>query len=304
MKRIIGSFLLLSSVLLVACAHKPQPQSFTKARHTNHLFSAHLPSFSAVDVNANVDLKILVGGKYRQSVKVIGDAASVNNLLGIVKEGTLYITVKDQAKPQRRVDIVIHTPYLLKLVVGGSANATVRDLNNMSLTVVGTGSGQIDLSGEVNLQQLDLSGTSKVNIKNIRSRNLAIKVNGKNIVHIKGAAALNQLDFSGEGWLGMYWVDSPLLYVTGRGNAYAELGGRVKTLNAEIYDKAFFNAQYLRTQHSYVKTHTEARADLQVTEDQNTLAMDQSNIYYYKMPKLKADYMTGSGAVLDMDGMR
>ncbi|MDP1614549.1 MAG: hypothetical protein Q8L68_01995, partial [Methylococcales bacterium] len=51
---------------------------------------------------------------------------------------------------------------------------------------------------------------------------------------------------------------------------------------------------------SFVKTHDHAIAEVTTLKHQHSLASDASDIYFYKVPKTKADFMAFNGSVLDM----
>ena len=131
---------------------------------------------------------------------------------------------------------------------------------------------------------------------------MEIDTGNKAWVQLRGEAKLSSLKFTGDGFLSMYWVDSPYLKVSGKGKGKVEIAGKVGTLEANLYDHAYFNGQYLRSKKAYVKTYNHARADINVLETQNTLASGESDIFFFDTPKYVTNNMSKAGAVLDFRG--
>jgi hypothetical protein len=76
--------------------------------------------------------------------------------------------------------------------------------------------------------------------------------------------------------------------------------GAVDVLDAELWDESRFNGRYLRGQRVFVKTHQRSVAEIAAVKRQHSLASDTSDIRFYNLSTMRADFMAFDGAVLDM----
>ena len=103
-----------------------------------------------------------------------------------------------------------------------------------------------------------------------------------------------------DGRLSLYWVKSRELTIRARGKSFIQLAGVVDKLDVELWGQAHFGGRYLRAMRSFVKTHNQSVAEISAVKRQHTLASDTSDIHFYNIPTMKADFMANNGAVLDM----
>lgn len=302
MKKILLLWVFLTTI--TACQHRaamrPQAESLLPT-HTAQTGSRYLQvsPFSQIQVSGPVNLEI-IGALEKQDIRAIGNQSVLPHLRAFVEGHTLYLTA-DTDVPEDKLLVIIRTRDLFKLVYQGSGDVKAIGLDSPMLDVSVDTPGRVSLSGKhMALQKLALAGSGRVDINGLATRNLNIRARGRNAVHLHGFAELHDLNFSGEGWLSLYWVNSPYLKVRGHDGGYVQLAGKVGTLDAELFDQAQMNARYLRTGRSYVKTHQEARADIHVTDQQYTLASDHSNIYEYNDAKHKSNFMAHRGTVLNV----
>jgi len=160
--------------------------------------------------------------------------------------------------------------------------------------------GSTTLKGTLGVRKLQLSGAGAVEINGINSPALQVKLTGKSHVKLGGFANLSSLDLNNDSWVSMYWVKSKALTIRGHGRTFIQLAGIAEHLDVELWDNAHFNGRYLRAERSFVKTHGKSVAEIAAVKRQHTLATDTSDILFYNIPVMKADFMAYNGAVLDM----
>ena len=152
----------------------------------------------------------------------------------------------------------------------------------------------------MNLNKLRCMGGGYTEIRGVSGQDLAIKLKGKPRVQLTGVADLASLDVDGDGVFSFYWLKSETLMVRARHGARIQLAGIANVLNVELWGKSQFNGRYIRATRTFVKTHDRALAELTTTRYQHTLALDASDIYFYKLSLYRMDNMAQNGSVLDM----
>ena len=90
------------------------------------------------------------------------------------------------------------------------------------------------------------------------------------------------------------------MVVRARDQSFIQLAGAVGKLDVELWGKACFRGRYLRADRAFVKTHDVSVAEISAVKRQHTLANDASDIHFYNVSTMKADFMGFDGAVLDM----
>ncbi len=99
--------------------------------------------------------------------------------------------------------------------------------------------------------------------------------------------------------MALHWVDSHDLTIEGHGRAKVYLGGAVRFLHANTHEYAELDLRYLRANKVYVKAFEGSLIRVVSNKELNAYATGQANIYYYESPRLRAEHMAGSGAVLN-----
>ena len=76
------------------------------------------------------------------------------------------------------------------------------------------------------------------------------------------------------------------------------LAGVAELLDAQISGNFQLKAKYLRAEKAYINARQHARADVYVKDSLSALASDNSNVYYYRRPRLIGQYMRQAGSVM------
>ncbi len=299
-------FLIICSIISISgCAKyhtavnppaKLPPQFASSVQHRQ------TPNFSRVYVNGAFDVNLHTGYKH-SSVILHGDPRDLANVSTQVVNGVMRLTVWAGYPRYGKLSAEINTHNLTSFVYRGTGTITGYKINTGYIDVFLDNSGRTMLQGNISLRKLEVTGGGYTEILGVNSPYLLVKISGKSNVKISGAANLSLLDINdskGQGRFSFYWVKSNELRVRGSGKAYIQLAGIANKLNVELWDNARFNGRYLRADRAFVKTHNKSVAEISAVKRQHTLASDDSDIQFYNIPNMKADFMAYNGAVLDM----
>ncbi len=294
----VRSLLLMCYVLLVTgCLHSSKEQ--IPVVYPNSKQQLRVPDFTHVSVKGTLNVNLHTGYSHSQVI-LHGNPSDLAHLTTVVTNGTLRIVLARGYPKYGGVQVEIDSRYLNSFDYHGNGVVTGNQLRTSLLDVSIENDGSTLLKGAFNLHKLELSGKGYTEIDGINSPNLQIKLSGKSRVKLVGWANISSLDLSNNGWLSMYWVKSKVLTVRGHGHTFIQLAGAVEHLDVELWDQAHFNGRYLRAERSFVKTHGKSVAEIAAVKRQHTLATDTSDILFFNLPVMKADFMSYNGAVLDM----
>ncbi|MCX7118082.1 MAG: DUF2807 domain-containing protein [Legionellales bacterium] len=293
-------FSILCCVLLTSCTHKTQVQAPAPvASLGSALQHRQVAAFTGVDVRGVLDLSLHTGARHSQVI-LKGDPRDLAFVVTQVVRGVLHVTVGAGYPRFGHVQVEVRTTHLHALAYHGVGRVSGLNLNTRLLDVEIVNQGPVTLQGHIGLRKLELSGHGYTEITGISSPHLQLILSGKTVVRLVGEVHLATLDMKNEGRLSLFWVKSQELTIRGRGKAWIQLAGQAEKLNVELWGTARFNGRYLRADRAFVKTHDQSIAEMSAVLRQHTLALDKSDIHFYNVPAMKADFMAKDGAVLDM----
>ncbi|MFC3909792.1 GIN domain-containing protein [Legionella dresdenensis] len=290
---------ILLAVVAAGCArnaalrqHGAQPIALAKSPQTRTV-----SSFNRVTVTGTVNVNLHTGYSKPQVI-LSGDPRALAQTTTVVQNNTLIIQVPNNQFGSVNADI--RGRFLNGFTYTGSGRITGQHLRSGLLDLIITNSGRTTLAGDINLRRLEVNGEGYVEIKGVKAQNLQLAMTGNPKVQLVGVVGLSDLIIDGDGSFSMYWIKSNRLVIRARGHSFLQLGGIVDKLDVELWDSSRFNGRYLRARRSFVKTHGRSVAEITAIEKQHTLAMDASDIYFFKIPDMKMDFMANNGSVLDM----
>lgn len=292
-------FLIFIQLSLISCARHAPIQSVPQIPQ-NKMETRKLSTFNRVDVLGTINVSLHTGYK-RPAVVLRGDSRDLRQVVTEVRNGnTLYVLVKKGAPRFGSLSIDIRSRHLNGLTYKGAGTINGRNIHSSLLDLNIDNPEQTSLAGYIVLKKLQASGGGNIILKGVYSRYLQLEISGKTRVLLTGLINLSKLDLKGDGWLGMYWVKSPLLNICLKGKTTIQMAGVVEKLDVELWDQAQFKGRYLRAINAFVKTHGKSVAEISAIKHQHALATDSSDIYFYKIPETKADFMAFQGSILDM----
>lgn len=257
------------------------------------------PTFTRVNVVGRMNVRLHTGHSH-QKVILLGDSRDLAKVVTKVVNGTLYVAASTDSPHYGAIQIEINSRYLNSFEYHGAGTVTGTQLRTSLLDVLLDNKGKTTLQGQIGLRKLVVRGGGYTEISGINSPYLTINIADKSIVRLAGVVNLATLDMLKDGRLSLYWVKSKELIIRGGGQSFIQLAGIVDKLHVELRGESRFNGRYLRAVRAFVKTYNKSVAEISAVERQHTLASDHSDIHFYNIPAMKADFMSYAGAVLDM----
>lgn len=301
LKRLI--LLMVIASLLPACVHhKPKtapvaaPLVMIKSPQTRSM-----PSFNRIQVNGAINVNLHTGSS-RSYVVLRGNPQDLVQISTRVSNNTLTVMPAGGFPKFGAVRIDIYSRYLNAFTYHGGGSINGSNINSGLLDLIISNPGRTKLSGNIHLRRLEVDGPGYTEISGVNTNALQLSLSGKAKVQLSGIANIANLDLDGDGWFGMYWVKSNTLTIRARGHTFIQLAGIANKLDVELWGHSHFNGRYLRSRTVFAKTHNHSIAEITTLDRQHTLATDASDIYFYKIPETKANFMAYNGAVLDMRG--
>lgn len=260
----------------------------------------HLHDFHAVKIEGPFDV-VLHNAASDPRVRVSAHRGAMPYIQAKVKHQTLWVQCMEGCVQYGQAQVSIYAPgKLAALSYRGTGRVTGRNLHTTSMNLSLRNGGTTELSGRLGLHRVKLSGGGRTKLSGVDSQNLDLTVKDKSKVQLSGLIRVASLRLSEGSWLSMYWIKAKRLVLRGMGDTLIQMAGVADVLDVELWDTARFKGRYLRAKESFVKTHDHAIAEITTLKHQHTLASDASDIYFYKVPKTKADFMAFNGSVLDM----
>lgn len=193
-KSVIGIAALALLVLLTACSvelgrgPKGSGIETTSKRDT--------VAFSRVDLRGAAQVSIVVG--QARSVTVCGD----DNLIGRVKtkvEGDTLVISTRRYSSKIGISVKIRVPTLNGTELSGSGTIDVHKLSGASFSADLSGSGEIELDGEVDQLVLDLSGSGEARLDGVSAGAMQLSIPGSGEIYASGTADSLEIDIPGSG---------------------------------------------------------------------------------------------------------
>jgi len=274
------------------------------AKQTNQPVNPHMTdqrdigSFSELNIHGKVHVELKNasrGGK----VVLHGDSRDLAQVKTQRVDDMLFLTVAKGFPKHGSIRATVYSGHFDAIRFNGKGSINGKGIQGSDMDMIFNSKGMVKLDGDFGVRRLVASNEANIQIKGLKSQQLEIIMNGKPKVKLHGMVRLKNLKYAGDGDLSMYWVDSDDLDIEGFGNAKVHLAGYVRYLNMNLHGKSEMDGQYLRVRKAYIKTFDFSIARLQPIRQLNTMAQDNSNIFYYSSPAFKADYMAENGAVLN-----
>lgn len=315
--------LCLSQVVVAASGHSVQtlPHDASEAMPES-LYQA--PNFNKVYVRGMVDLDITAGATNNKVVSEGYGEEGADPVFLKYKGNALYIcTQEDCMTPQttqsckkRRnytgpvAHVTVNMNNLRKFEFHGAGRVRVKNLTtdkDFESVIHNCESTKIE-GKAIPLTKLDTRGKGHVTISDVRTDKLDVDVDGDGRVDIyasKYPMSLHHLNFDGDGILNMNWIKSEHFHVKGSGHGKVTLAGYgVQNMDVDLEEYAHLDARQLRTERAYVKTRHASRADVWVRQVLQSIAIEDSNILYYREPDSLGLYVPPNGSTLSMQGLQ
>ena len=293
-------FLMCCALLIAGCSLSPHVKSpMPTSMPLSHQLVRHPAAFTRIKVTGKMDVNLRTGHAQPRII-LRGNPQDLPQVITTVTNGTLVVSLPKHYPKFGRVAIEIDTHHLNAFEYHGKGEVSGNHLRTRLLDLVLDNKGRNIFQGQIGLHQLVILGNGYTEINGIHSPFLMVKFSGRPKVRLGGSVNISVLDMNKGGSLTLYWVKSKVLTVRARDNALIQLAGVVEHLDVELWGAAQFKGRYLRAERAFVKTHNQSIAEISAVKRHHTLAKDASDIQFFNIPVMKADFMANNGAVLDM----
>ena len=294
-------FLIGCALLMAGCPHPSKTKSpMPVSAPLSHSLVRHPPTFTRVKVNGQFDVNLRTGVSHPRIV-IHGNPLDLTKVISIVKNGTLYLSLAKPFPKFGHVHVQIDSQHLTGFEYHGTGDITGNPIQTSLLDLMlDNRRGRNIFRGSIGLRKLEIEGNGYTEITGINSPFLILKLSGKPKVRLGGTMNVSAIDIAKGASLTLYWIKSKVLTVRAKDNTFIQLAGVVEHLDVELWGTAQFKGRYLRANRAFVKTHNKSLAEISAVKRQHTLAKDISDIQFFNIPVMKADFMANNGAVLDM----
>lgn len=155
-----------------------------------------------------------------------------------------------------------------------------------------------------NLKYLRVGDNAKVSAKDLLSDGLQIVADGYGSVHLQGKIALERVIQNGYGKIDVSWISIAGIAVECNAKGPVYLAGVVTNLYASLHNGGVLDARYLRSREAEVIVIDGGEAKVLPIDWLRAYAINNSNIFYYKIPAQMTVVTKDRGAVLHHDWMR
>lgn len=132
--------------------------------------------FSAISVEMGADVHYRPGKS--EAVGVQADSNLLPLIRTEVANGILRIYTQDSFVTRNKVDVYVAGPSLTSLSIQGSGDAMIEGVQGESLTLDVAGSGNIDVTGEVQNLEATISGSGNIDAGRLIAASAIVRVNG------------------------------------------------------------------------------------------------------------------------------
>lgn len=147
--------------------------------------------FTKVAVRGSGRLHIEQDGT--ESLTITADENLLPYLTAEVKEGRLVLGTKPgvNIQPTRPIEYRLSVKKLDGIEIAGSANVLANHLDTDALNVNVSGSGDLDLHGRAEKQEITVSGSGKYAGADLKTRNASVNISGSGAVVVAVSDQLN-----------------------------------------------------------------------------------------------------------------
>lgn len=155
---------------------------FSPALSSANEMPYNLPPFHAIASKGSVDIDVTAGSA--QSVKLIADAAIIERMIVVVRDGVLHISQKPGSYSYswgshgKGPHFAITVPSLDAVSVAGSADVHAHAIKADKFDVAVAGSGDIHAEGNCKIVSISIAGSGDVSTGDLKCTSASISVRG------------------------------------------------------------------------------------------------------------------------------
>ncbi|HSW70411.1 MAG TPA: DUF2807 domain-containing protein [Gammaproteobacteria bacterium] len=317
----------------VECANRQAP--YSEAMST---MMVKVPDFTEIKMDG--DFQVQIDGRFQHnSVYLYGPNEEIRQIVVEVRDHRLDIHRAAIKDPQHVIiRIAIHN--LQKLIQNGSGKIQGRFIRANPLRLTSTGSGDLILTGRINVSELEQSGSGDITILGAYTPHLKIDSSGSGTLNISGRVGVASINHSGSGDINIIGADSNSLFiwaeglgkigikglvnlkqVTASGNvgvyvdqvksqdiyaylrdkAMIGLSGQTKTLYIDARGSSIFAGSKLLSRYTYARAREWAHINTTADDRAFAAADDNSSIYIFGWPNVISPYVNDNAVIIPLD---
>jgi hypothetical protein len=318
----------------------------TEAANRNAPFSTAMstmmvkvPDFTVVKVKG--DFQVQLDGRFQHnSVYLYGPNEEIRQVVVEVKNHVLDVHLPEDSTDPKHVIVRIAIHNLQGLVQSGSGKVEGRLIRANPLVLTSEGSGDLVLTGKINVKQINHTGsgdvtilgaytpylkiysagrgalnmkgrigvagiihngTGNINIAGADTNALSIWTQGAGKIGIKGVANVQQINAGGNTNVYLYAVKSKNLYVYARDKAIVGLAGQTKSLYVDAKGSSSFLGRYLHSKYTYVRAREWAHVNTAADIRAFAAADNNSSVYIMGYPDVISPYVNDNAVIVPID---
>ncbi len=303
--------------------------------------SVRVPDFTNVKVNGDFQVQIF-GTDGHNSVYIYGPNNAVREVAVEVRGDTLCVNqAKKVTRSMGKVIIRIGVNQLNSLTQLGCGMVEGIRLRSNCLFVNSRGSGNVYLSGNLNLRRVINMGTGSISVFGANTPLLGIKTTDRGSVNVSGNVGIKtilhhgqgdiniigansaglQIYADGSGKIGINGlvnlrkirahnmtrvfanqVNSNNLYVYAYHKTHIGLAGSAQRLFVDTFKSSCFSGKYLCTREAFVRSHNNSHINVSATDKIFAAATQNSSIFFFGSSKRISQFISGNGTVIPIQG--
>lgn len=299
--------------------------------------SMRVAEFTKIKVNGTFQVQ-LFSTDGPSSVYIYGPNDGVRATLATSRGGVLCVSqIKKAPRSMPMVVVRIGVNHLTGLLQLGRSRIEGIQINTDQLSVTSLGTGNIYLSGNMNLVRVDNFGHGCINIFGANTPTLDIRTNGSNVTNISGNVGIRSIINQGQSYINIIGANSNFLriYASGSGKvgisgivnlrelrasgharvficklmttgAYVRaanqarigLAGSAQNISINATDSSCVLAKDLCTDTAYVRTQQHAHVNISACNKIYASASGSSSIYFFGSPTIMTQFVGGNSIVM------
>lgn len=297
-----------------------------------------VPDFTQIRVDG--DFEVQIDGRFQHnSVYLYGPNAEMRQIAVEVRDHVLILRRIDIQDPRHViVRIAIHN--LQGLTQNGSGKVEGRFIRANPLSLRAGGSGDIILTGKINVKHIELAGSGDVTILGAYAPLLRIDASGRGTLNVCGRIGVDTINHTGSGDINLIGVDTNALsiwaggsgkialkgianlkqvtangkaavylsvvrskdiYAYVRDQAVIGLAGKTKTLYIDARGSSTFAGSQLQSQYTYARAREWAHINTAADDRAFAAADDNSSIYIFGWPNVISPYVNDNAVIIPLD---
>jgi hypothetical protein len=142
----------------------------------------NLPGFEQLQVKLSADIEVILSNTPK--IVITAEENILPIIQSVVENNRLVIKTKGNYWTTKGIKITIYTNQLNRIVINGSANVKMGQINQQKLDLLITGSGDIFVAGKVGALSAIIDGSGDMHLANLKSHSATAKISGSGDIRV------------------------------------------------------------------------------------------------------------------------